>query len=35
VGAQVIAPFLHDHHALAVAALLEAVTGGYRPPPGF
>lgn len=33
-GAQVIAPFLHDHRALAVAALVEAATGGYRPPPG-
>jgi amidase len=34
VGAQVIAPFLHDHRALAVAALVEAAAGGYRPPPG-
>jgi Asp-tRNA(Asn)/Glu-tRNA(Gln) amidotransferase A subunit family amidase len=32
VGAQVIAPCLHDHHALAVAALLEAAGGGFRPP---
>jgi amidase len=32
VGAQVIAPYLHDHQALAVAALLETVGGGFRPP---
>lgn len=32
IGAQVITPYLHDHHALAVAALLEAAVGGFRPP---
>jgi amidase len=33
VGVQVVAPFLHDHRAIAVAGALAAVTGGYRPPP--
>jgi amidase len=33
IGAQVIAPYLHDHVALAVAELLEQGSGGFRAPP--
>jgi amidase len=33
IGAQVLAPWLHDHYALAVAGLLEEASGGFRPPP--
>lgn len=32
---QVVGPFLEDHTALAAAAMVEAVTGGFRPPPGW
>ena len=33
VGIQVVAPFLHDHTALEFARCMEAVLGGYEPPP--
>ena len=33
VGIQVVAPYLHDHTALAFAEAMAPVTGGYQPPP--
>ncbi|MEM7094760.1 MAG: amidase family protein [Actinomycetota bacterium] len=33
VGIQVVAPYLHDHTALAFARRITEVTGGYEPPP--
>jgi len=33
VGMQVVAPFLHDRTAIAVAAAVAALSGGYSPPP--
>lgn len=33
VGIQVVAPFLHDHTAIAFARCIEQVLGGYDPPP--
>ena len=33
VGIQVVGPYLEDRSTLAVAAHLEALLGGYRPPP--
>ena len=33
VGVQVVAPFLHDHTALAFARCISEVLGGYEPPP--
>lgn len=33
VGIQVVGPYLEDRSTLAVAAHLEAVLGGYQPPP--
>jgi amidase len=35
VGMQVIAPYLHDRHAIRVAELASEVLGGYDVPPGF
>ena len=35
VGVQVIAPYLEDRTAIAVAGHLEALLGGFTPPPGF
>lgn len=35
VGAQVVAPYLEDHSALAFAELLAGEAGGYERPPGF
>ena len=35
VGMQIVAPYLHDRRAVRAAQLVEAVLGGYRPPPGF
>jgi amidase len=32
---QVVGPFLEDHTALAVAAMVESLTGGFRRPPGW
>ena len=34
VGLQVIGPYLGDRTALAFAAWVEQLTGGFRPPPG-
>jgi amidase len=33
IGVQIVAPYLHDRTALAFATAIEAVLGGYRPPP--
>ena len=33
VGIQVVAPFLHDHTALAFARRITEVVGGYQAPP--
>jgi len=33
VGIQVVAPYLHDHTALAFARCITEVVGGYEPPP--
>lgn len=33
VGIQVVAPFLHDHTALAFARRITEIVGGYQPPP--
>ena len=33
VGVQVVAPYLHDHRAIAAAALIADLTGGYDIPP--
>ncbi|MCC6436632.1 MAG: amidase [Acidimicrobiales bacterium] len=33
VGVQIVAPFLEDRTALRFARFVEALTGGYRPPP--
>ena len=33
IGVQVVAPYLHDRTALAFAAAMEEVLGGYEPPP--
>jgi hypothetical protein len=30
---QVVAPYLHDRTAVAVAGAIGELTGGYRPPP--
>ena len=35
VGMQIVAPYLHDRRAVRAAQLVEAVVGGYTPPPGF
>jgi len=35
VGIQVVGPYLEDRTALAFARHLEAVTGGFRRPPGY
>jgi amidase len=35
VGIQVVAPHLHDRTALAAAAHIERLLGGFVPPPGF
>ncbi len=35
MGLQVVGPFLEDHTALAAAAMVEAITGGFRRPPGW
>jgi amidase len=34
VGIQVVAPFLHDRDAIALAGLIAEVAGGYDVPPG-
>ena len=33
VGVQVVAPYLHDRTAIAVAGWLSDAVGGYEPPP--
>ncbi len=33
IGVQVVAPYLHDHTAIAVSGMLTEVIGGYNPPP--
>ncbi len=35
IGVQVVAPHLHDRTAVAVAGHLEALLGGFVPPPAF
>ena len=35
IGLQVVGPYLEDRTALAVARLVEEVTGGFTPPPGW
>jgi amidase len=35
VGVQVVAPYLRDRSAVAVASMIADLTGGYAPPPGF
>jgi Asp-tRNA(Asn)/Glu-tRNA(Gln) amidotransferase A subunit family amidase len=35
VGVQVAADFLHDRTALAAAARIGEVLGGFTPPPGY
>jgi len=35
VGVQVMGPYLDDKTTLAFARIIERVTGGFRPPPGF
>jgi amidase len=35
VGVQVVAPYLHDRTAIAVAGHLEKLLGGFVPPPAF
>ena len=34
VGMQVVAPYLHDRDAIALAGLIGDVAGGYDVPPG-
>ncbi len=33
IGMQVVAPYLHDHTAIAVAGMITKLVGGYTPPP--
>jgi len=35
MGLQVVGPFLEDHTALAAAAMVESITGGFQRPPGW
>ena len=35
IGVQVVGPFLEDRTPIAVARMIEATLGGFRPPPGF
>jgi amidase len=35
VGVQVVAPYLHDRTAIAVAGHLEKLLGGFVQPPAF
>lgn len=35
IGMQIVAPFLEDHTALAVAELVEGITGGTPRPPAY
>ncbi len=35
MGLQVVGPYLEDHTALAVAAMVEETTGGFQRPPGW
>jgi amidase len=35
IGIQVVGPYLEDRTVLHVAACIEEVLGGFRPPPGF
>jgi amidase len=35
VGVQIIGPYLEDLTTLEFAALLEPITGGFEPPPGY
>jgi amidase len=35
VGVQVVAPYLHDRHAVRAAGLIAEAAGGYEVPPGF
>lgn len=35
IGMQVVGPFLEDHTALAVAEIIEQITGGTPRPPGY
>ena len=35
VGVQVVGPFLEDRTCLDVARRIEALLGGFRPPPAF
>jgi amidase len=34
VGIQIVAPYLEDHTAIAFAAHLESLLGGFEPPAG-
>jgi len=35
IGIQIIGPYLEDHTPIHVAKLMESVTGGFTPPPGY
>ena len=35
VGVQIIGPYLEDYTPIAVAGMIEELTGGFRAPPGF
>jgi len=35
VGVQIVGPYLEDRTPIHVGRLIEEITGGFRPPPGF
>ena len=35
VGVQIVGPYLEDRTPIHVAKLIEEITGGFKPPPGF
>ncbi|OHE21656.1 MAG: hypothetical protein A2X95_09540 [Syntrophobacterales bacterium GWF2_56_9] len=35
VGVQIVGPYLEDKTPIRLASLIEEMTGGFRPPPGF
>ncbi len=35
VGIQIVGPYLEDRTPIHFAKLLEEMTGGFKPPPGF
>ena len=35
VGIQIVGPYLEDRTPIHFAGLIEKITGGFQPPPGF